>query len=639
MHALLQWTTLLEVALLSLADFTAAATISHGRRAADESITPPSRSCNSWVPVALYGNVTEANKLWDFGYPDFSNQSKVPVAVLTCSSETQRSVRVGPYPSRPGGTYDIMTDGLIDSLFSIGDRITSFSAMPVTHLGEPVGYPPFYVHHIHVGRLTHYYDEHWFTTHGDFSIGSDFGIGATSTKGYTTFLPEGYGFTVDCRLPFAVHAIIQDMRTLPLPQDTLSIYIEVNFNLAPPQAALLPATLVWNEAPHGPFGFMRFAVLGDEPTMSWWTMRWPVSGTLLPRAKLHSHYARHHRLFLIDGEPKDLSTFGSHVKEIVQLHESNPPTSPHETMRLRNLTHTELTLEQLPNLLCQDDGTSPSFIVLATDDHPNASRWARRREFLCAPVTVEAGRVSTFVQLYRPVADPDVQLYPMHTNTWFYLERPNEASSSDIKAVSYRYATYRTTSLLEPLQNEEIGNCQSTFDADAVNKYVANTVTGLSAAVEAAHAGHSGDAIKAGTARIPVLEAQLCTNTCHCASDGDCDDGGPGGEFSFCALGTDCADCGPRTPQHAGDAMHAGGEHAGDADASPTTAPTSYPSSWLLGGADERGIIYTRFWLIASPASGERSLPIAAVAVAFTAGLFLAGLLRSRRARPTVTLL
>jgi hypothetical protein len=82
--------------------------------------------------------------------------------------------------------------------------------------------------------------------------------------------------------------------------------------------------------------------------------------------------------------------------------------------------------------------------------------------------------------------------------------------------------------------------------------------------------------------------------------------------------------------------MHAGGMPAGDADAAPTT---SYPSSWLLGGADERGIIYTRFWLVASAPSDERRLSIATVAVACTAGLFLAGLLRVVRARPTVTLL
>ena len=36
-----------------------------------------------------------------------------------------------------------------------------------------------------------------------------------------------------------------------------------------------------------------------------------------------------------------------------------------------------------------------------------------------------------------------------------------------------------------------------------------------------------------------------CTNTCAFASDGDCDDGGYGSEFSSCSLGTDCADCSP----------------------------------------------------------------------------------------------
>ncbi|MGE0786293.1 MAG: hypothetical protein AB7S26_11440 [Sandaracinaceae bacterium] len=38
----------------------------------------------------------------------------------------------------------------------------------------------------------------------------------------------------------------------------------------------------------------------------------------------------------------------------------------------------------------------------------------------------------------------------------------------------------------------------------------------------------------------------LCTNTCSTPSDGECDDGGPRSQFSICALGTDCDDCGPR---------------------------------------------------------------------------------------------
>eukprot|EP00900_Chrysochromulina_parva_P005704 jgi/Chrpa1/15134/Chrysochromulina_OHIO_Genome00020374-RA len=44
----------------------------------------------------------------------------------------------------------------------------------------------------------------------------------------------------------------------------------------------------------------------------------------------------------------------------------------------------------------------------------------------------------------------------------------------------------------------------------------------------------------------PPSSATLCTETCVWASDADCDDGGPGAEFLACALGSDCTDCGPR---------------------------------------------------------------------------------------------
>jgi hypothetical protein len=37
-----------------------------------------------------------------------------------------------------------------------------------------------------------------------------------------------------------------------------------------------------------------------------------------------------------------------------------------------------------------------------------------------------------------------------------------------------------------------------------------------------------------------------CSNTCSSAHDNECDDGGPGAQYSVCALGTDCADCGAR---------------------------------------------------------------------------------------------
>ena len=44
----------------------------------------------------------------------------------------------------------------------------------------------------------------------------------------------------------------------------------------------------------------------------------------------------------------------------------------------------------------------------------------------------------------------------------------------------------------------------------------------------------------------PFAASPGCANTCQNARDGNCDDGGPGAEFSDCVYGTDCADCGFR---------------------------------------------------------------------------------------------
>ena len=42
--------------------------------------------------------------------------------------------------------------------------------------------------------------------------------------------------------------------------------------------------------------------------------------------------------------------------------------------------------------------------------------------------------------------------------------------------------------------------------------------------------------------------ADHCSNTCHYASDGDCDDGGAGAEYNSCSEGSDCYDYGSHEP-------------------------------------------------------------------------------------------
>lgn len=50
----------------------------------------------------------------------------------------------------------------------------------------------------------------------------------------------------------------------------------------------------------------------------------------------------------------------------------------------------------------------------------------------------------------------------------------------------------------------------------------------------------------------PCENSNVCNDTCVYASDGLCDDGGPGSVYSVCELGSDCSDCGPRdnAPDH-----------------------------------------------------------------------------------------
>ena len=44
----------------------------------------------------------------------------------------------------------------------------------------------------------------------------------------------------------------------------------------------------------------------------------------------------------------------------------------------------------------------------------------------------------------------------------------------------------------------------------------------------------------------PPSTPSICFQTCAYSNDGECDDGGPGFEYTLCDLGSDCADCGLR---------------------------------------------------------------------------------------------
>lgn len=86
-----------------------------------------------------------------------------------------------------------------------------------------------------------------------------------------------------------------------------------------------------------------------------------------------------------------------------------------------------------------------------------------------------------------------------------------------------------------------------------------------------------------------------CTNTCSYSSDGDCDDGGPGSEYSSCSLGSDCVDCGgdatnapkPPPPPPPPEPSPPGQAHASPADTGRSTCTNT--CRWKYDGDCDDG--------------------------------------------------
>merc|ERR1719182_118744 len=69
----------------------------------------------------------------------------------------------------------------------------------------------------------------------------------------------------------------------------------------------------------------------------------------------------------------------------------------------------------------------------------------------------------------------------------------------------------------------------------------------VSGSIQCTNGAFGGDPAP-GQAKECVCDtgAALCIDDCNWVNDGDCDDGGPGWEYTLCDLGNDCTDCGAR---------------------------------------------------------------------------------------------
>ena len=79
-----------------------------------------------------------------------------------------------------------------------------------------------------------------------------------------------------------------------------------------------------------------------------------------------------------------------------------------------------------------------------------------------------------------------------------------------------------------------------------------------------------------------------CDDSCDHASDGDCDDGGPGSRYEWCSPGADCSDCGQRTVDEVSDTPGSGtGLSVWSSSPPPSPRPPPGSSySGLFGSSD-----------------------------------------------------
>jgi hypothetical protein len=107
----------------------------------------------------------------------------------------------------------------------------------------------------------------------------------------------------------------------------------------------------------------------------------------------------------------------------------------------------------------------------------------------------------------------------------------------------------------DPACNSSV-NCQSGEVEDCIGNCISSSWVGDGTCDEnppyydlnCADLNYDGGDCSGGSGGTGGSGTALCTDTCSWASDGACDDGGTNSSYSVCSFGTDCADCGSRSP-------------------------------------------------------------------------------------------
>ena len=351
--------------------------------------------------------------------------------VEVCLRPLLRAVRIGPFVSTPElGWRSILTGPLLGVLAD-GDRIVSNTNQPVLEDGTPIGYPPLHNHHVHVRKddalrnMRRTINNHWFESHGDYTDGPSYGIGAASTDGYATAVPAGYCIVVNEAEGIDVEAEVNDVRvrTPELADPPIRWYLQLAFVLT--NAPCRPASKAWfrftTSVTYPDDWWIRYDV-PNQPALTWWTGEMPTAGTLL-HTWHHSHRLRYGELLLLASSLPELG-FSCSRYGITAVRG--------DYALAKNLTWTRDELVRRGRVVCRTDPASPSAVQIGASAREGvaAGRYDRRGGLRCSAWRFEKGAPWTIVALHAPRWDATTAHVKQHSELWMYLDEGSDRSES-----------------------------------------------------------------------------------------------------------------------------------------------------------------------------------------------------------------
>jgi len=383
---------------------------------------------------------------------DCQGARRLQVAAILCHTAQLRGLRLGPVESSPGEWHYFLAAPISGLLLRPGDRIVSFSGRAVSEAGLPIGFPPLHMHHIHVITMSNrdggHPNNHYWETHGDFSVGDSFGVGAASTEGYTRRLPPGHAMYVgDYKV--ASSAVLNDVRARDAAGGAsaapLRFYLEISFELG--AAALRPAHSLWFDAPLSAVipqdVYGRYAVPSGH-AVSWWFAAMPVDGSMLIGAWLHTHRARYRAYLLLRGkrEPQGCAEWGISAIADRRWGDVRQVAEPIKLLDTLRTSYAD-------DLICEGDERGQNWVELRPDDlakRGEASgvrpgRYDRAGAIKCRPWSFRQGDEVTHYALHEPVWDASIETFAMHTNLFFFASpAEGQATTAGGEAISVNSA-------------------------------------------------------------------------------------------------------------------------------------------------------------------------------------------------------